>query len=166
MSTLNDMLTELMEETVRRAFLAGHERALTHGQQEAPAYGYEDWRGYGPGALLPGGPEASRAIRAQHEQGNVGVEHKPWSYPVLSADEAAKQGQPPEWPQYSSKVEDTPEHNGRTVTLETRHGEIQHKHGAKVVLDLAQAQGNPAYVDYAIDRLTRSLRADIESCTE
>lgn len=139
MSTLDSMLTELMEETVRRAFLAGHAAALRGGQQEAPDYAYEDWRGWGPGVHLPGGPEASKALRAKH-------------------------GEPPQWPAYSSKITDAPDLNGRTVVLETRHG--LHPHIATVVLDLAQAQRDAAYVDYAIDRMTRSLRADIESCTK
>lgn len=73
MADLESMLNELLEETVRQAFLAGHERALTHGQQEAPHYGYEDWRGYGPGVFLPGGREARRMIRAKNSDTTEGV---------------------------------------------------------------------------------------------
>lgn len=141
MSTLDTMLTEMMEETVRRAFLAGHERALTHGQQEAPAYGYEDWRGYGPGALLPGGSAASKAIRKK----------------------AA--GEPPEWPQYRSRVEASDIPDRQTMTLETQHA--GHTHIASVDLDLAlaQAKGDTGYVMEVVARVLRALTAEVESCS-
>lgn len=69
----------------------------------------------------------------------------------------------PEWPLYASRVQDNSHLDSRFVTVETHHN--GHKHGAKVVLDLAQAQYDMAYVDDVIDRVIRALRADVESCT-
>lgn len=54
MSTLYSAWADLMEDTVRQAFLAGHAAALRGGPQEAPDYAYEDWRTHGPGTTLPG----------------------------------------------------------------------------------------------------------------
>lgn len=56
---------ESCERLVHAAYMAGFERAQRVGQQEPPETGYEDWRGYGPGALLPGGEIAARGIRAR-----------------------------------------------------------------------------------------------------
>lgn len=65
MTNLEFDLDELMERVVARAYAAGFAAA---GRTVEPPMdceaAYRDWRGYGPGALLPGGDRASESIRS------------------------------------------------------------------------------------------------------
>lgn len=61
-------LDDLMERAVHQAFAAGW--AFAHrkvGRYVSSDSAYADWRGYGPGALLPGGSAAADAIRERDD---------------------------------------------------------------------------------------------------
>jgi hypothetical protein len=60
---------DAMEDAIEKAFRAGWERAQHFGQQEAPEYGYVDWRGFGPGHTLPGGQRYRNRLPGYQEEG-------------------------------------------------------------------------------------------------
>lgn len=75
-------LREVIEQVVRQSFHAGHAHAARQLDQEPEnrmtvEQAYEDWRGWGPGARLPGGSAFREAVEL-HERVAEGLKRKVW----------------------------------------------------------------------------------------
>ena len=75
-------LLPVIEQIVKAAFDAGHAHANRQLDQEPEnrmtvAQAYEDWRGWGPGARLPGGSAFREAVEL-HERVAEGLKSKVW----------------------------------------------------------------------------------------
>lgn len=75
-------LVAVIENLVRESFHAGHQHAARQVSQTPEnrmtvEQAYEDWRGWGPGARLPGGSAFREAVEL-HERVADGLKHKVW----------------------------------------------------------------------------------------
>ena len=76
-----DPLMEVIEDLIRKAFLDGYNSGTQWGNDSGrdadaltPEQRYADWRGWGPGATLPGGPDFRADVEAKERERRVLVQ--------------------------------------------------------------------------------------------
>lgn len=178
MSDIDRALGQILEDMLTRAFRAGWDKAMRH-EKDADgrtlsahvAEAYDDWRGYGPGSLMPYGTEAAQKIRQRHAMGalkaadhrNVQLEEEmrkaAASIPVTAQDVAAALA-PEQYARPDTITEVTPpstrdviEHGDPEIYAEVRNGEGKLVRTITVEEHRESLRGavDPGYPDYLED---------------